>query len=148
MLLAKQLLRSPIGNRLGTRLGKRLLQRGNLGSTNGPGPWGPVDHTIKLYHHDSSARVHAISAVSFRWFRSVARIDARHADGAVLPHTGAKRAQVINFESWGVVCLNDGGFAVKSGQPAHWLGRHSMMLVLFISAVALLSLAFVPDLSL
>ena len=64
------------------------------------------------------------------------------------PHTGAKTAQVINFESWGVVCLNDGGFAVKSGQPAHWLGRHSMMLVLFISAVALLSLAFVPDLSL
>jgi hypothetical protein len=37
----------------------------------------------------------AISAVSFRWFSSVARIDARHADGAVLPHTGAKTAQVI-----------------------------------------------------
>ena len=36
--LAKQLLRSPIGNRLATRLGKRSLQRRNLGRTNGPGP--------------------------------------------------------------------------------------------------------------
>ena len=74
-----------------------------------------------ITHHDCTiARMRAISAVSFRWFSSLARIDARHADGAVLPHTGAKTAQVINFESWGVVCLNDGGFAVKSGQPAHF----------------------------
>ena len=51
--------------------------------------------TTKLYHHCTIARVRAISAVSFRWFSSVARIDARHADGAVLPHTGAKTAQVI-----------------------------------------------------
>ena len=43
----------------------------------------------------TSASVRAINAVSFRWFSSVARIDARHADGAVLPHTGAKTAQVI-----------------------------------------------------
>jgi len=38
--------------------------------------------------------------------------------------------------------------AIKVDDPAHWLGRSCMMLVLYISALALLSLASFPDLSL
>ena len=38
----------------------------NLGRTNGPDPWEPVDHTAKPHHHNFSARVRAISAVSDR----------------------------------------------------------------------------------
>ena len=45
----------------------------------------------------TSASVRAINAVSFRWFSSVARIDARHADGAVLPHTRCENSTGNTF---------------------------------------------------
>jgi len=54
----------------------------------------------------------------------------------------------MNFAAELLVCLWRAEFAIKVNDPAPLLGRHAMMLVLYISAVALLSLAFVPDLSL
>ena len=68
--------------------------------------------------------------------------------GKALPPSGAEKSQAGNFDAGLLVCLRRAGFAIKVGDPAHCWGDHAMMLVLYISAVALLSLAFVPDLSL
>jgi hypothetical protein len=53
-------LRSGTASALG--LGSDYPKGSNLGRTNGPDPWEPVDHTAKPHHHNFSARVRAISA--------------------------------------------------------------------------------------
>jgi hypothetical protein len=68
-------------------------------------------------------------------------------NGALLPYTGAKTAQVITIDQKGCACPNHAGFAATLGEPAHCSGENAVMLVLFISAVALVGLALVPNLS-
>src|SRR6516165_12039544 len=100
---------------------------------------------------------HSGSAL-FRTELSVWKIDIRSAvprhnlsprrnNGALLPYTGAKTAHAITIVRCGSCVPKRCRICTTFRKPEHRLAENAMIVVLFISAVALVGLTFVPKLS-
>jgi hypothetical protein len=87
--------------------------------------------------------------------RRGAQKPSRAAEAAFIPSSSAwpapswcRKITDRKFRRRLLACLRRAEFAIKVDDLRNARGGQAMMLVLYISAVALLSLAFVPDLSL